>query len=114
VENWTPEHVNAALMAGEILLVDVREPNEFENERIAGALLHPLSTFEPKALPVGQGRRVVLHCAAGGRSQRALEACAAAGVAVDVHMAGGMGAWKAAGLAYYRIDPSTGQMVQTR
>ena len=111
MENWSPEQVDAALKAGEIILVDVREPGEYENERIPGALLLPLSTFDPAALPTGQGRKVVLHCAAGGRSGKALQACAAAGADVTAHMAGGMGAWKAAGLGYYRIEPSTGQMV---
>lgn len=111
MQNWTPEQVDAALKAGEIILVDVREPHEFENDRIPGALLHPLSTFDPAALPVGQGRKVVLHCAAGGRSAKAVEACMSSGVDVDAHMAGGMGAWKQAGLPYYRIDPPTGRMV---
>ena len=112
MENWTPEQTAQALERREIILVDVREPNEYDNERIPGALLAPLSTFEPTALPTGQGRRVVLHCAAGGRSARALEACAAAGVEVTAHVAGGIGAWKDAGLAYLRIDPATGRMVR--
>ncbi|WP_375549185.1 rhodanese-like domain-containing protein [Oceanicaulis alexandrii] len=111
MENWSPEQVEKALKAGEIILVDVREPGEYENERIPGALLLPLSTFDPAALPTGQGRKVVLHCAAGGRSGKALQACAAAGSEVITHMEGGMGAWKASGLAYYQIEPSTGQMV---
>ena len=39
-----PASVFEALKAGEILLIDVREPAEFANQRIHGALLHPLST----------------------------------------------------------------------
>jgi rhodanese-related sulfurtransferase len=112
VENWTPEQTAEALEAGEITLVDVREPGEYENERIPGALLMALSSFEPGALPTGQGRRVVLHCAAGGRSAQALEACRVANVDVTTHIAGGIGAWKQAGLAYLRIDPATGRMVR--
>ena len=112
MENWTPQQTEAALKNGEIILVDVREPDEYQAERIPGALLLPLSTFDPSALPVGQGRKVVLHCKAGGRSARALEACAAAGVEVTAHVAGGMGGWKDAGLAYLRLDGATGQMVR--
>ena len=112
MENWTPEQVSDALSQGEIILVDVREPHEYGNERIPGALLMPLSTFDPAALPVGAGRQVVLHCAAGGRSARAVEACQAAGLDVKAHLAGGIGAWKEAGLPYFRIDPPTGQMVR--
>lgn len=55
-----PEQVLADLKAGNILLVDVREPAEFANERIHGALLHPLSTFEPKALPTDGHRQIDL------------------------------------------------------
>lgn len=110
MEDWTPQQVATALDAGEIILVDVREPHEYENERIAKALLLPLSTFDPAALPTGQGRQVVLHCAAGGRSGKALAACQTAGSDVAAHMAGGFGAWKEAGLAYLRIDPQTGKM----
>ena len=51
----TPEQIHAWLANGEILLVDVREANEFAFERIHGALLYPLSTFDPKALPT-EGR----------------------------------------------------------
>ena len=45
-----PQTVFDDLKTGRIVLVDVREPAEFANERIHGALLHPLSTFEPKAI----------------------------------------------------------------
>jgi len=45
VTDATPEQVHLAAN-GEILLVDVREPNEYAFERIHGALLYPLSTFD--------------------------------------------------------------------
>ena len=108
---WTPEETEAKLKAGEITLVDVREPREYAAERIPGALLFPLSTFDPHALPVGGPRPVVFHCGSGKRSANAVAACQAAGVAVDTHVAGGLMAWKAAGLATIEIDPATGQVV---
>jgi rhodanese-related sulfurtransferase len=49
----TPAEVRAGLASGEILLVDVREPNEYAFERIHGALLYPLSTFDAQAVPSG-------------------------------------------------------------
>lgn len=110
--DWTPQQVAQALQAGEIILVDVREPAEYEAVRIPGALLLPLSSFDPTALPTGQGRKVVLHCKAGGRSAKALEVCGVAGVDVDTHMAGGMGGWVEAGLPYLRMDPATGGLVR--
>jgi len=107
----TPQEVYDKLKAGEIVLIDVREPHEYALERVHGALLHALSTFDPAAMPVGGPRQVVLHCARGGRSSKAVEACQAAGVPVDTHMAGGMIGWKEAGLPYARTDPSTGQLI---
>jgi rhodanese-related sulfurtransferase len=108
VENWTVQQTADALAAGEIILVDVREPDEYHAERIRGALLYPLSSFDPAGLPVGQGRKVVLHCKAGGRSAQAVQACMAAGLDVTAHMAGGMLGWKAEGMAYFRFNPAKG------
>jgi rhodanese-related sulfurtransferase len=112
VQNWTPQQTAEALDAGEIILVDVREAAEYHEARIPGALLLPLSTFDPAALPTGQGRKVVLHCKAGGRSATAIEHCQALGIDVDAHVAGGIGDWIAAGLPYFRLDLATGQMVR--
>ncbi|WP_448580376.1 rhodanese-like domain-containing protein [Thermaurantiacus sp.] len=86
------------LDTGEALLVDVREPDEFAAGHIAGAINMPLSRFDPASLPERAGRKLILNCAAGGRSGKALAACDAARAAVDGHLAGGIGAWRAAGL----------------
>ncbi|MDV6329835.1 rhodanese-like domain-containing protein [Asticcacaulis sp. 201] len=98
IENLTPEQVNAALDAGEILLVDVREPHEFAAERIAGAVNYPLSTLDPANLPSEAGKTVVLSCAGGVRSVTAANACQAAGIDIHHHLAGGLRAWVMAGL----------------
>lgn len=111
LNEMTPQEVADALKENRIVLVDVREPHEFAAERIHGALLHPLSTFEPRALPSDGPRAVVLHCGAGGRSGKAYEAAMAAGVEIGAHMAGGLGAWKAQGLPIVKVDPATGQVV---
>jgi rhodanese-related sulfurtransferase len=107
----TPADVRDALAAGDILLVDVREPSEYAFERIPGALLYPLSTFDPKAVPA-EGRKVVVQCAAGGRSMRAAQALLAAGHTQVANLDGGINAWKAAGLPLIRIDPATGRVVE--
>jgi rhodanese-related sulfurtransferase len=65
--------------AGKLLLIDVREPSEYASERIAGALLYPLSTFDAAALPTDGSRRVVFHCGSGKRSLTAAERCIEAG-----------------------------------
>jgi rhodanese-related sulfurtransferase len=110
VTEATAEQVHDWLANGEILLVDVREANEYAFERIPGAVLYPLSTFDPTALPT-EGRRLVLHCASGMRSLRAAQALHAAGHHQLAHLAGGIQAWKAAGLPVIRVDPQTGRVV---
>jgi len=107
----SPKTVHDRLARHEIVLIDVREPAEFAAERIPGALLAPLSTFDPRSLPVLQDRVVVLHCGSGKRSAQALAACAAAGVPIAQHMAGGLMAWKAAGLPTVSTSPATGRVV---
>jgi rhodanese-related sulfurtransferase len=98
VRDLTPEEVAEGLSADKIYLIDVREPNETATERIAGALLMPLSQFDPLDLPDPQGRTVVFTCASGIRSIKAAEVAQAAGLAYDAHLAGGIKAWSAAGL----------------
>ena len=97
-KDLTPIEVKAALDAHDILLIDVREPAEFAVERIAGATNVPLSTFNPAALPDAGGTTIVLQCAGGKRSAMAVDQCRKAGLAIETHLAGGLMAWKAAGL----------------
>jgi rhodanese-related sulfurtransferase len=91
----SPAELDALLKAGQITLVDVREPAEFAAERIAGAILHPLSGFDPRALPPGP---LVFQCGIGKRSWSALQRHEAAGLPRARHLAGGLAAWKQAGL----------------
>ncbi len=98
----TASELQALLAAGSVTLVDVREPNEFAAEHIAGAVNLPLSAFDPSALPAVAGKTVVLQCAGGKRSGMALDKCASAEAAVDTHLGGGLAAWKAAGLPTVR------------
>ncbi|WOJ89630.1 rhodanese-like domain-containing protein [Methylocapsa polymorpha] len=99
VENVSIDELKQGLADGSILLVDVREPNEFAAGRIPGATLNPLQKFDPKALPPQEpGKRVVLSCRAGGRSLKALELAQAAGRDdVRAHYPGGFDGWAKAG-----------------
>jgi rhodanese-related sulfurtransferase len=83
---------------GRYLLVDVREPNEVAAEAYPGAVVVPLSTFDPFAIPDPGGQQVVFACRSGKRSVTASLAAQAAGLSYDKHLAGGMLGWKAAGL----------------
>jgi rhodanese-related sulfurtransferase len=98
IETLEASEVSQLLQAGKILLIDVREPSEYASERIAGALLYPLSTFDASMLPDDGPRRVVFHCGSGKRSLTAAERRLGAGQKHAAHMGGGIAAWKAAGL----------------
>lgn len=98
VRDLTPQEVALGLEEGRIVLVDVREPNETAVERIPGSVLIPLSIFDPAEIPEPEGRDVVFSCRSGRRSVTASLAAQEQGFAYASHLAGGILAWKAAGL----------------
>jgi len=97
IRDLTPEQVADALSRDAILLVDVREPHEIAQERIAGSVFLPMSQFDPAGIPDPGERTVVFSCGSGIRSLRAAAIAQAAGLHYDAHLAGGIKAWKAAG-----------------
>lgn len=84
--------------AGTAVIVDVRERDEFEEERIPGALLFPKSEFDAAAFPAFGPLKLVLVCLAGKRSVAVGESLRAAGRSEAVSLQGGMLGWMAAGL----------------
>jgi len=98
VRDLTPQEVVRGLQEGRIVLVNVREPNETALERFPDAVLVPLSAFDPAAIPQPAGRDVVFACRSGRRSVTASLAAQEQGFAYGSHLAGGILAWKAAGL----------------
>lgn len=109
VKDLTPEFVSEQLEQRECLLIDVREPGEFEADRIPGALLFPLSEFDATFLPFDGNRRIILHCGTGKRSRKAATLVRWPGISTVAHLEGGIGAWKKAGLPTIQFDPSTGK-----
>jgi rhodanese-related sulfurtransferase len=98
VTNLIAEEVAEGLRAGRMLLIDVREPNEVAVEAYPGALVLPLSAFDPSAIPDPEGKEVVFACRSGRRSVTASLAAQDQGYPYKCHLAGGIIAWKAAGL----------------
>ena len=98
VTNLTPEQVAEGLREGRVLLVDVREHNETAVECYPDAVIVPLSSFDPAAIPDPQGKQVVFACRSGRRSVTASLAAQDHGYPYNAHLAGGIIAWKAAGL----------------
>jgi rhodanese-related sulfurtransferase len=98
VVDLTPEQVAEGIARGRYLLVDVRELNEVAAEAYPDAVVLPLSSFDPAELPDPAGKEVVFACRSGKRSVTASLAAQAAGLPYGAHLAGGILAWKAAGL----------------
>jgi rhodanese-related sulfurtransferase len=98
VRDLTPQEVAQGLRDGRLLLVDVREPNETAVERFPEAVPVPLSSFDPAAIPEPAGREVVFACRSGRRSVTASLVAQEQGFPYGSHLAGGILAWKAAGL----------------
>lgn len=83
---------------GSAVIVDVREPNEWDEAHIPGATLIPLSNFDPDAVPDPGDKHLVLHCRSGRRCGLASEKMVAGGYSgVIKRMEGGFLAWDAAG-----------------
>ena len=99
LEQWLKERDNGDR---DFVLVDVREQNEFEINRIPGSVLIPKGEFlNGNALSqLPDGKQVVLHCKSGVRSAEALAIVKGAGFSDAVHVGGGVVAWVS------QIDPS--------
>ena len=99
VQNLTPEEVARGLTEGRMLLVDVREPNETAVERYPDAVIVPLSAFDPGRHPrparQAGGVCLPLRPPLGDRFARRA-GCRA--IPTSRILAGGIIAWKAAGL----------------
>lgn len=76
------------------LVVDVREPFEFQEGHIQGAQLAPLGSVEQGVAGIARDREIVLVCRSGRRSGKAQELLAARGYANLQNMEGGMLAWE--------------------
>lgn len=81
--------------AGEdIQLIDVRQPEEWAFARIEGSKLIPLGEILNRMGEIDPKRETVLHCKAGMRSARAVEALQRAGFTGDLkNLKGGITAW---------------------
>ncbi len=108
LETWTPEEVYHALENGEICLIDVRTPQEYMFEHVEGAMLMPMSFFRAATLPGGVGKKVVLHCGSGVRSEKCAMEALAHGYDTIAHLGGGFAAWKQSKLPYIGTEMSTG------
>jgi len=106
VENLGPDQVAAELQRENVVLVDLRESEERQQHgAIPGAVHAPRGMLEFYADPTSSyhraeldpNKRVILHCASGGRSALAAATLQEMGYANVAHLDGGINAWKQAG-----------------
>ncbi len=90
------------LMAGQAILIDVREANEFAEQHIPYAISLPLNSFEKdfKQLALPENTVTLVQCLKGSRGAMACETLHKMGKAADtiMNVEGGISAWQAAGL----------------
>lgn len=91
------------------LLLDVREPNEFAEVRVPGAVLLPTSTFIARLAELPPDRPLLVICHTGGRSAAVTGFLARSGRTDVVNVAGGMDAWQRAGLPIRRGPVESGE-----
>lgn len=107
VENLTPQQVQEELSKGNANLIDIREADELAQTGKIEASTHAprgmLEFYADASLPYhkpefDKNKRIILHCASGGRSALAAKTLKEMGYTNVAHMDGGIKAWKEAGL----------------
>jgi adenylyltransferase/sulfurtransferase len=97
----SPKEVKALIDAKEnFVLIDVREPHEFQIGRIPTSTLIPLGDLPKKVAELDPSAHYVLHCKMGGRSAKGCDVLRQAGFKNVRNMTGGISAWSD------QVDPS--------
>jgi len=102
VNALTPQVAYARARKGEIRLVDVREASEWAQMHVPDAIHAPLSDFASRIANLPKDRPLVFYCLSGQRSQRAVELCQQMKLPHDLHVVGGLTAWRSEGLPLER------------
>ena len=96
VREITPAQLAARMDAGDdLLLIDVREPWEWESVSIDGARLIPLGEFGAAIATLDRNIDIAIHCKVGARSAAAVRALQHAGFTRAWNVAGGIERWYA-------------------
>jgi adenylyltransferase/sulfurtransferase len=89
----TVQELKQRLDAGEVLMIlDVREPYEYQIANIGGTLI-PQNEVPQRLAEIDRNREIVVQCRSGGRSQRIAEFLAAHGYPNVKNLTGGILAW---------------------
>lgn len=101
VDEVTPMEAKQLKDTGRGVIVDVREADEWQQQRIPGAKHIPLGQLTTRKGELPQDRLIVFQCATGSRSAMAADALGAAGFKT-CNLDGGIEAWAGAGLPVER------------
>jgi adenylyltransferase/sulfurtransferase len=94
MESITTAELREKIVAGlDGLLIDVRQPDEYEVAHIDGSRLIPLAELESQLDSLPKEQPIYVHCKAGGRSARAVTMMEANGFSKAINVAGGMDQW---------------------
>ncbi len=98
VPSISVEDLARRIDAGEdLLILDVRQPEEEAEGVIPGARLIPLADLPGQLDTLPRDREILVHCLSGGRSSRAVKMMTEAGFPQAVNVDGGINAWNALG-----------------
>jgi rhodanese-related sulfurtransferase len=98
VVNLTPQHAWELISKGEVEVVDVREPAEWEEGHVPGARLLPLAQLRSSGRKLLPEAGVLFVCAGGVRSQTAGRVALEQGITRVYSVIGGTASWIKAGL----------------
>jgi rhodanese-related sulfurtransferase/transcriptional regulator with XRE-family HTH domain len=101
-----PREAEASMKAGDLDIVDVREPNEWATGHVPGARLVPLGQLRADPDAAKLGAKVLFVCASGGRSLTAAKLADARGIAEVISLDGGTSGWRAEGLPIVVPEPA--------
>lgn len=107
IENLTPQQVSDQLKNGDSVLIDIRDGEELKQTGRIDGSVHAsrgmLEFYADPSLPYhkpefNKEKKIILHCASGGRSALAAKTLKEMGYENVAHLDGGIKAWKEAGL----------------
>jgi rhodanese-related sulfurtransferase len=98
VPELAPADANRLLAAGEALLLDVRETDEYRTAHVDGAQFIPLGQLATGLTDLPRTDTIVVICRSGRRSAEAIRFMRQAGFERLLNLTGGVLAWRAAGL----------------
>lgn len=98
IKNIDSQTLKGWMERGEAVLVDVREPAEHATGIIPGAFLLPLSSVSSRTVPAYEGKKLVMQCRSGKRSEMAGEILLSGAPDQEIYnLAGGILEWVASG-----------------